>query len=144
MQIVGKTFMGISINVVIGSLFVATVAIFIIMSLDSLSQHVRRKLIYSMNRKVVDYSEEGWIVLLDIKHKVVGLYYNGHAVSHAKVRLGRDLRNHRKNYATVDDANRTLKLCIGDFRKIDLEIPRFSYRVLYEYKVPHETRVILI
>ena len=35
------------------------------------------------------------------------------------------------------------RLTIGDFRKLNVEIPRFSYRVLYEYKVPHETPVMM-
>lgn len=121
-------------EVMIMLLFVVLVAT-VLSIVDYCLHYIRKKYIANMNRHVVSYGDSGWIVLIDVKHRFVGLYFNSHAVSHATIRLGKDVLSMTREGVS--------ELTIGDFRKIDVDIPRFSYRVLYEYKVPHETRVIL-
>lgn len=118
----------------VGIVFIASIAMIVA---DNLLQRANRRDVAEMNRQVVKYDTDlgGWLVLINMKKRVVGLYHNKYAVSHARIRLGR----------SVFDAYESgiSQLTIGDFREIDVEIPRFSYRVLYEYKVPHETPVML-
>ena len=128
-------------NNFITSIFLSWIIIVLILLFSGMfgyrSRYVTRSEIDAMNRKIVDHMQDGWIVLIDAKKRVVGLYCDGHAVSHARIHIGKDLRSSLMN----QDCE--VSLCIGDFKKIDVEIPRFSYRVLYEYKVPHETKVII-
>lgn len=101
------------------------------------SQGVSRGLIATMNRKIVEYDLHGWVVLIDVKRRIVGLYSDQIAVSHAHIHIGKIAMK------TISEMTPDSKFTIADFRKYDIEIPRFSYRVLYEYSVPQDTPVIL-
>ncbi len=127
--------MGVLVEIIIAAITVAVIAVGITI-FDVVYHHVHKKHVAEMNRQAANYSDVNtWIVFIAVQHRLVGLYYEGHAVSHARIKLGKEIV---KQY----DGN-IIQLTIGDFRKIDVEIPRFSYRVLYEYKVPHETPVII-
>lgn len=106
----------------------------IIVMLDISSRVVRRKNIVAMNREVAKYDDPGWLVLIDTKHKIVGLYKDQHSVSHDRIHLGKDIMK------IIESGDKEFTLL--DFRRVDVDVPRISYHVLYEYKVPHETRVV--
>ena len=123
-------------SVVIFAAIIVVIICSIIALVDAIIHSVRRKVVLSMNREAAKYDLSGWFVLIDVKRRVVGLYNDQHSVSHDTIRIGKDVLN------MIKDSDVT-RLTIGDFRKLNVEIPRFSYRVLYEYKVPHETPVMM-
>jgi len=99
------------------------------------SSTVSRKSIIAMNREIAKYDQKGWLILIDSKKKIVGLYHDQHSVSHDTIHIGEDLLSMKG-----DDP---ITLTVEDFRKLDVDVPRISYRVLYEYEVPHSTPVII-
>lgn len=109
-------------------------AIFFIAVIDRIATVVRKKDMLAMNRVAAEYNQEGWMIFVDVRHKLVGLYKDSHSVSHDKIFFSKDLVKLLQEGET--------KFTVGDFRKIAIDIPKRSYRVLYEYKVPHETEII--
>lgn len=118
------------------TLVVVLIMCFIFYIFDYFHSMAGRKKVSAMNMKVVDFDHSGWLVLIDISSKVVGLYEDGHAISHSKIYI-------KDNIVDQVDFDNVLRMTIGDFRKFDVDLPRFSYRVLYEYEVPHSTPVIV-
>lgn len=115
---------------------VLVVAVFVvILFMETRSRTIRQRDLLAMNRQVMNYENSGWLVIVNVKKRLVGLYKDSHSVSHDRIMIGKD------TLALLSDGH-DAKLTIGDFRKLSIDIPRRSYRVLYEYKVPHETPVI--
>ena len=105
--------------------------------LDHKSSSMFRRNIAAMNRQAAKYEISGWMVLIDINKRMVGLYEDGHSISHDSIHVGKDVIEEVKSYE-ADHKD----FVIGDFRTLDVDISRRSYRVLYEYQVPHSTPVI--
>lgn len=118
------------------TLIVVIITCSIVFLFDYFHSMASRRKIASMNMRVVDFEHDGWLVLIDISSKVVGLYEDGHAISHSKIYI-------KDNIVDQVNSDDILELTIGDFRKFDVDLPRFSYRVLYEYAVPHSTPVMI-
>ncbi len=123
-------------SVVILAAIIVVIVCSMVAIIDTITHSVKRKHVLMMNREAAKYDLKGWFVLIDVKRRVVGLYSDQHSVSHDTIKIGKDV-------LSMIEGSEVTKLTIGDFRKLDVDIPRFSYRVLYEYKVPHETPVIL-
>ena len=117
---------------------------YILYRIDNTMRSIFRKNIVRMNREVAKHPEiHGWLVMIDIKKRIVGLYEDGHSVSHDKIYLGKDVANDvLKDMCQHEDDTNCKNYTIGDFKTLDVDIPRMSYRVLYEYQVPLSTPVI--
>lgn len=117
------------------TIFVVVIACFVIFYVDSSLHVIRRHNIIKMNREAAKHLDiSGWLVLIDTKKKIVGLYNDGHSISHDNIHLGKDVLE----IVNSGESKFTLK----DFQTLDVDVPRISYRVLYEYEVPHSTPVI--
>jgi len=125
-------------QLVIVTLFVFSICI-LGLAINSIRTAVKRKIIIEMNREMAKHNINGWVVLINVKQKIVGLYKDGHSVSHDKIFIGPELSGQIKTFQDNPDHG---KFTLKDFQTLNVDVSKRSYRVLYEYQVPQETPVI--